>query len=137
MSIEETNKKIVTEFWHKFSTLDFDGAVAMMADKDFTWWMGGEPDKFPLSGLMTKEKFLGLLQEILKVAPGGIQVTPVAWTVQGNRVAMEATSTAKTNSGKEYHNFYHFLIELTNDGKVQSVREYLDTMHTNDVFCKP
>lgn len=133
MSIED-NKKLVAAFWVAVSKLDFDTALPMTAEEDFTWWLGGEPEKFPMAGLRTKEQFLALFKEILKIAPGGIQVKPIAWTAEGDRVAMEAESSAKTISGKVYHNKYHFL-HIVRDGKIQSVREYLDTMHTNDVFC--
>lgn len=133
MGIAE-NKKIVEEFWSKFSICDFDGAVAMMAKDGFTWWMAGDPTRFPLAGLRTKEEFRGLLGKILEVAPGGIQVKIIGMTAEDDRVAVEAESTSKTVSGKFYANKYHFLITVR-DGKVQSVKEYLDTMHTNDVFC--
>lgn len=133
MSIED-NKKLVAAFWEAVSKLDFDTALPMMAEEGFTWWMAGDPKKFPLAGLRTKEEFLDLFKEILKIAPEGIQVKPLAWTAEGERVAMEAESTAKTVSGKVYQNKYHFLFVVRN-GKIQSVREYLDTMHTNDVFC--
>jgi ketosteroid isomerase-like protein len=51
------------------------------------------------------------------------------------RVAVEATSAAENvKNGKSYRNQYHFLMELKN-GKIHAVREYLDTMHANDVLC--
>jgi ketosteroid isomerase-like protein len=84
---------------------------------------------------MTKEKFNGLLGKILEIAPKGIQVTPKTMTAEGDRVAVEAESYAETITGKIYRNQYHFLITVRN-GKVQSVKEYLDTMHTNEVFCQ-
>ena len=37
------------------------------------------------------------------------------------------------NNGRIYNNLYHFLF-VVRDGKVLQVKEYLDTMHTNDVF---
>jgi len=37
-------------------------------------------------------------------------------------------------NGKTYQNKYHFLL-LVRDGKIQQVKEYLDTMHANDVLC--
>jgi len=43
-------------------------------------------------------------------------------------------SYAEISNGKLYNNRYHFLIEIR-DGKIQAVREYLDTMHANEVLC--
>ena len=37
------------------------------------------------------------------------------------------------NNGRIYNNLYPFLF-VVRDGKVLQVKEYLDTMHTNDVF---
>lgn len=133
MSIE-ANKKTAVDFWEKFSRLDVDGAMAYTTD-DFTWWMAGKPEKFPLCGLMSKEKFLGVFDKLLEIAPKGIQVEPLVLTAEGDRVALEAKSSAKTITGKVYSNEYHFLMHFTPDGKIKAVKEYLDTMHTNEVFC--
>ena len=38
------------------------------------------------------------------------------------------------DNGKTYQNTYHFLL-VVRDGKIQSVREYLDTIHANEVLC--
>ena len=46
----------------------------------------------------------------------------------------EMGSFAKMKSGKTYQNRYHFLCEVRG-GKIQAVREYLDTMHANEVLC--
>jgi len=55
-------------------------------------------------------------------------------TAEGERVALEAESFAKMKNGKTYQNRYHFLCEVRG-GKIQTVREYLDTMHANEVLC--
>ena len=107
----------------------------MTAKEGFTWWLGGDPKKFPLAGPKTKKELEGMIGVILKIVPKGIQVTPLAFTAEGTRVAMEAKSHAVTVDGKVYSNDYHFLLEIK-DGKVQSVKEYLDTMHTNEIFCR-
>lgn len=132
MSIEE-NKKIVTDFWRRFLALDLDGTFAMVTE-DFTWWVGGDPAKFPLAGLRGKAEMRAVFDGLTLLVPKGVTVTPKAFTAEGERVAVEAESYGETLKGKTYNNRYHFLIELEN-GKIKSVREYLDTMHTNDVFC--
>ena len=37
-------------------------------------------------------------------------------------------------NGKTYQNKYHFLM-IVRDGKIHQVKEYLDTMHANEVLC--
>jgi uncharacterized protein len=132
MSIEQ-NKKTALDFWAKFSVLDVDGALAYTAP-DFTWWMAGKPDKFAFAGLMSKEKFLGVFSELLKLAPKGIQIEPLTLTAEGDRVAFECKSVAHTTTGRVYNNEYHFLMHFTPDGKIKQVKEYLDTMHTKEIF---
>ena len=51
-------------------------------------------------------------------------------------MAVEAESYGETASGKIYNNLYHFLFEIR-DSKIQSVREYLDTMHAQEVLLDP
>jgi uncharacterized protein len=55
-------------------------------------------------------------------------------TAEGDRVAVEAESHAKMKSGKLYQNKYHFLLTIR-DGKIQGVKEYLDTAHADEVLC--
>ena len=55
-------------------------------------------------------------------------------TAEGDRVAVEARSSAEHVNGKSYRNEYHFLFVAKN-GKLWRVKEYLDTMHANEVMC--
>jgi uncharacterized protein len=128
--MSEKNKEIVREFMKHFSAGDMKTALGMMSD-DATWWVAGN---FPLSGTKTKAQFAALLEDIGGAVPGGIHLTPKAFTAEGDRVAVETESRAEHTNGKKYKNQYHFLFEIR-DGKIRAVREYLDTMHANDVFC--
>lgn len=133
MSIETENRQIVARFWEAFSRGDYDAALALLDDNGFTWWILGDPKKFCLAGSRDKQGFTALLNGVAANAPGGIRMTPTAWTVQGERVAMEAESYALI-SGKVYNNFYHFL-HIVRDGKICLVKEYLDTTHATEVLC--
>ncbi|MBI2962809.1 MAG: nuclear transport factor 2 family protein [Deltaproteobacteria bacterium] len=126
----EANKQLVRDFMKHFSEGDLTTALGMMTD-DATWWVAGS---FPLSGTKTKAQFAELLGQIGAMVPGGIRLTPKAFTAEGDRVAVETESYARHTNGKVYQNQYHFLIEVRG-GKIGAVREYLDTMHANDVFC--
>ena len=130
MGVEE-NKQLVKKFFENFSAGKVEDVLATL-DDSATWWVAGN---FPLSGTKTKQEFAELAGQIGTMAPNGILVTPTAFTAEGDRVAMEATSYAEMANGKTYQNEYHFLIEVR-DGKILSVREYLDTMHANEVICE-
>jgi len=89
---------------------------------------------FPLSGTMTKAKFCELFGNVGGSTEGGLRITPKGITAEGDRVAVEAESYAKLKNGRTYQNQYHFVF-VVRDGKVQQVKEYMDTMHANQVLC--
>ena len=96
-----------------------------------TWWIQGN---FPLSGTRNKAQFIELLGQLGAAIDGALALRVKGVTAEGDRVAVEAESFAKMKSGKTYQNRYHFLCEV-GGGKIQAVREYLDTMHANEVLC--
>jgi len=126
----ETNKEVVREFMRRFSAGDAAGLLDMLAE-DATWWVAGN---FALSGTRSKKEFAELLTQVAAATTEGIRLTPKAFTAEGDRVAVETESYARHVNGKLYNNQYHFLFEIR-DGKIRAVREYLDTMDTNEVFC--
>jgi hypothetical protein len=126
----EQNKQIVTDFLKSFSAGDFEAALEVIAE-DGTWWVAGS---MPISGIRTKAEFAELLGGVGDMLEGPIVIDPYAMTAEGDRVAVEATSKGEHVNGKSYRNEYHFLFVLKN-GKIREVKEYLDTMHANDVLC--
>ena len=121
---------IVRQFMNVFSAGDVDGVIDMM-DPEGTWWVAGT---MPISGTYSREEFGQLLRKVSETCVGPIALIPHEFTVQGDRVAVETESKAQTQDGKIYNNLYHFLFVLR-DGKVLRVKEYLDTMHTNEILC--
>jgi len=129
MSVED-NKKIAAKFFEDLSAGNGTGVLGALADSA-TWWVAGN---FPLSGTKTKAQFAELVGSLGKNIEGGMRVSPTGVTAEGDRVAVEAESYARMKNGKTYQNKYHFLL-IIRDGKIQAVKEYLDTMHANDVLC--
>ena len=129
MSIED-NKRLILGFFENLSAGKGDAVLGTLADSA-TWWVQGN---FPLSGTKTKAQFAALVGELGSKIDGGLRVTPKGITAEGDRVAVEAESLAKMKNGKTYQNTYHFLF-IVRDGKIQSVKEYLDTIHANAVLC--
>ncbi len=129
MSIED-NKRVILGFFENLSAGKGDAVMGTLAD-NATWWVQGN---FPLSGTKTKAEFGALVGELGSKIDGGLRVTPKGITAEGDRVAVEAESYAKMKNGKTYQNTYHFLF-IVRDGKIQSVKEYLDTIHANAVLC--
>lgn len=126
----EDNKKVVLGFFENMNAGNGAAVLGALADSA-TWWVLGN---FPLSGTRTKAQFAQLIGELGSKIDGALRVTPTGVTAEGDRVAVEAESYAKMKSGKTYQNKYHFLF-VVRDGKIQQVKEYLDTMHANEVLC--
>jgi hypothetical protein len=129
MSVEE-NKKIAATFFENLSA--GNGAAVMNALADnATWWVAGN---FALSGTKTKQQFAELVGGLGAKIDGPMTIKTTGVTAEGDRVAVEAESHAKMKNGKVYQNKYHFLLEIR-DGKIQAVKEYLDTTHAAEVLC--
>jgi uncharacterized protein len=128
----ESNKELVTAFFANFKRKDVQKALDMMTP-DATWWIGGKPELFPICGLKTKAQIGEILMGLVPTTRDGLAITPKGMVAEGNKVACEAESLGVLGNGRTYNNEYHFLIEIR-DGKIASVREYLDTMHTADVL---
>jgi ketosteroid isomerase-like protein len=126
----EDSKRIVLGFFENLNAGNAAAALDALGDSA-TWWIQGN---FPLSGTKTKAQFVELLGQLGASIDGALSLRVKGVTAEGDRVAVEAESFAKMKNGKTYQNRYHFLCEVR-DGKIQAVREYLDTMHANEVLC--
>ena len=114
-----------------FSQGDVEAILGFLADSA-TWWVGGTIEG--ISGTKDKAAFGQMLSELSGLATtGAIKLTPNEWTAQGDRVAVETESYCELQNGRVYNNQYHFVFVLR-DGKITSVKEFLDTEHTRAVF---
>lgn len=133
-TLEERNKATITEFMQVFSSGDVDGILSRMTD-DATWWVAGNIPG--ISGTKDKAGFQEMVSGIAEsTTTGAIRLTPHAFTAEGERVAVETESYTELKNGRVYNNLYHFLFTVR-DGKISSVKEFLDTEHTTAVFVAP
>ncbi len=134
LSVEQRNRDVVAEFMEVFGKGNVDDILSYMSDSA-TWWVAGTMEG--ISGTKDKAAFGEMLSGLSSLTKtGAISLTPLHWTCQGDRVAVETESYSELNNGRVYNNLYHFVFEVR-DGKIQSVREYLDTEHTRAVFLAP
>ena len=129
-SVEATNIVLARRFLDAVSRADIDAIVAAYAPGGTCWTAGS----MPISGTYGVDQVAGAARGVLTVFPEGLRFTIHALTAQGERVAIEAESYGKHVSGKTYNNKYHFLMRARG-GKIVEWREYMDTMHANDVLC--
>ena len=123
------NKVVARKFFAKLSRADSATIAEMYADDAVLWTAG----TLPFSGRFTKAQAIQGMDAILSLFPDGLTFTIKAMTAEGERVAIEAESHGRHVSGKIYHNQYHFLM-IIRDGTVAEFREYMDTMHANEVL---
>ena len=128
-SILDQNKALVQNLWLAFSESRVDDFLSILAD-DATWWVAGTTD---ISGTYTKQEFGELVAGIGEQTEAGIQMTPSLITAEDDRVSMEAVSYGEMKDGKIYKNIYH-IMHIVRDGKIQAVREYMDTEHVTEIF---
>jgi uncharacterized protein len=127
----ELNKAIVAEFLDVFSTGDVPGILERLHD-DATWWVSGKIEGF--AGTKSKEEMGKLLEGVVTVyKEGALRITPIEMIAEGDRVAVEAEGYAELSNGRVYSPRSAFVFEIA-DGKIRSVREYLDTQHAHDIF---
>ncbi|MGH7823349.1 MAG: nuclear transport factor 2 family protein [Candidatus Binatia bacterium] len=128
----EQSKELVRRFLEDFTAGRMEKVMAAISESG-TWWVAGS---FPLSGTRDKKGIAELLAAVGEACKGPIRLEAKAWTAEGDRVAVEVESFAELKNGRCYNNQYHFLFEVRG-GKIEGIKEYLDTMHTNAVFCEP
>lgn len=122
----EQNKKIALGLLDNLSNGNVEGVLDALAESA-TWWVAG------VSGAKNKQEMGGQLKNFGAAFPKGIEITVDGAIAEGDRVAIEAHSYGEVFNGKIYQNKYHFLIEVRN-GKVQLVKEYMDTLHVKETF---
>ncbi|MEO9328349.1 nuclear transport factor 2 family protein [Gordonia aurantiaca] len=131
VSTEQENKALVAEFMEVFSRGDVDAILSYLAPTA-TWWVGGTIEG--ISGTKNKEEFGAMLSGLSATTKtGAIALKPLAFTAEGERVAVETESYSEMSNGTVYNNLYHFVF-IVRDGKIHAVKEYLDTEHTRAVF---
>jgi ketosteroid isomerase-like protein len=123
-ALEATRAVAVAFLEHCFSGR-MDAALELLAP-DATWWVIGDPAKVKVSGPKDRPRIERMLANLRVVFPDGMQASIDAVTAEGERVAIEARSTAHTTNGLVYRNHYHFLLQVQG-GRVAHLREYMDT----------
>ena len=129
MGIAE-NKQLARRFVEAIGKGDIDAIERSFADDGTVWTLG----TMPISGTFTKDQVSMASRRVLELFPKGLAMTITGMTAEDDRVAIEAVSKGTHASGREYSNTYHFLMRVR-DGKIAEWREYMDTMHANDVLC--
>jgi uncharacterized protein len=131
----EENKAVAFKFFERFTASDIEGALATMTD-DSTWWIPGKKERTPSAGLYPKDRIGRLFHRMLAALETGLEMKVISCVAEGDRVAVEVASSGDLKNGRKYRQEYHMLLTFR-EGKIASVKEYLDTQHANDVWAAP
>ena len=126
------NRALVLDFFDGLSTRRFADSLELI-DDDGSWWVTGKPHYLPLSGTYRKKELVQLFALVGSAMPDGITMTITGTIAEDDRVAVEAAVYGVSPTGKVYDNQICFVVTVR-DGKIHLVREYFDTIHTNEVL---
>jgi ketosteroid isomerase-like protein len=135
MTTHPSPTDLVHQLFARFSASDIDGVMRLLSP-DATWKVPGKPEQSRAAGVYDTPRIEGLFRRMLERLRGGLAMTVVGTIAEGDRVAAEVVSSGDLENGRAYRQEYLFWIE-TRDGKITSVREYLDTHHAWDVWMRP
>ncbi len=128
----EESKNLVRTFIDNLSTGNARAALDAFAE-DGSWWVSGD---LPTSGKFVGKQaifenfFAGAAQ---RVEPSSMSFELKKLIGEGDCVAVEWTLRFKTLAGRDYKNDYNLIFELK-DGKIQAIREYMDTLYAHEVL---
>jgi uncharacterized protein len=128
------SKQFVLDFFADMTSGRSAQAWARAADS-MTWSLIASSSGYPIPSEYTKESYRKLGEDSAGLFPEGLRFTVLGAIAEADRVAVEAESYGKVADGRIYNNRYHFLVELKN-GKVQTVREYFDSGHAEEILPK-
>ena len=91
----------------------------------------------PVSGTWTGRE--AIMNDFLAVAmshyePGTVEIEITAMLAELDQVVLQWTSRARARDGRAYENGCIGLFTVR-DGRIQSVREYMDTLYASGVFA--
>lgn len=127
------NKQLVSDAWGAITAGNPEGFMSRLAD-DATWTFFGT-HRFAGTIRGKDELVAKLFAPLGEVLADGIKVHVDTLTAEGDRVVIEARGEAQTKQGVPYNNSYCIVVTCAN-GKIQHVREYLDSELVTRVFGK-
>lgn len=125
-------EEIVSAYYQAITEGRFED-LPKFKSPDATYWISGA-GSWPLGGWRTAEDMNETFAMLRKRFPDGLKITVQAIIAQGDRVAVHLHNQAVRTDGKIYDNEIVILMKLEN-GLIVEEREFLDTIHVNELFC--
>lgn len=125
------SKQFVLDFFEEM--LSGKGDAWNRTADSLRWSMIASSPSYPYQADHDKASYRKMVEDSAGLFPEGLRFTILSAIAEPDRVAVEAESYGKVADGRLYNNHYHFLFELK-DGKIQTVREYLDSGHAEHIL---
>ena len=123
MSLAEESRRVVLQWIDCVLESRYDDLLALGAP-DATWWISGLKETSPLTGTHPYADREKQLKELFKDSIS-VAFTIRGITTEGDIVVVEGAPRVEIKDGRVYANdvMMKFVVK---DGKIQSVREYVD-----------
>jgi uncharacterized protein len=108
-------------------------AIRDMFAEDATWTIYA--GQLPISGAWAGRDTIideFLAEAMAHYAPGSISLEITGMIAEGDQVVLQWTSRARTREGRPYENGCIGVFTIR-DGRIQDVREYMDTLYASQV----
>jgi ketosteroid isomerase-like protein/GNAT superfamily N-acetyltransferase len=130
LATAERNKQVVRDWVAKLTAGDADGVCNLYAP-DLRYYVVGD---WPLGGHFGRAYMEQNCRDVFVVFPRGLHFTAERLVAEGDWVCLEMRSRGEHSSGRTYRNHYTYWFEIR-DGLIVQLKEWLDTLHANDVLC--
>jgi uncharacterized protein len=130
----EVNKTLTVKFFDAWFSGRMQDALAL-ATEDFTFTVPGDPDRFPLAGTYDREGWTEMLARVGAVMPDGVAADILTCVADDEHAVVVAHTFGTSRTGRRYDNDLCYVVRIR-DGSLASCREYLDTIHANDVLAE-
>jgi len=127
------SKAVLTRYVAAVSAGD-ENTIRELFNEDASWRL--DAGDLPISGTWTGRDqimtdFLGVAMSHYE--PGSVELEITAMIAELDQVVLQWTSRARTRDGRSYENGCIGIFTVR-DGKIQAVREYMDTLYASRVF---
>jgi len=128
--MSQANKDVAKKFITALGASDIETVKSLMTDDIQATLMGTSV----LSGTRGYDDIVGIGDLFTKITRGGIHFDVISATAEEDRVSMELQGRCELVDGTPYNNQYHWLFRIR-DGKVCSMKEYLDTKLLDELLA--
>jgi ketosteroid isomerase-like protein len=124
----EQNRKVVEEYFDCLNERDADRLAGLLTET-FTWILPVRAEALKsMSVPRNKEESIQRIKAIFSAMRDKPQMKPFAWTMEGDRAAVESEGHIVWNNDKVFDCLYHHAFVLR-DGKIDKCTEYLDFLY--------